>query len=66
MAWAQTVAEDAGAPKRIQITRIDVQPTIDGVMNEDAWTRATLVDDLHQINPVEYAAPSERTEIRLY
>ena len=63
---SQESSEDPGAAKRIQITRFDVVPVIDGVMSEDVWARATLVEDLHQINPVEYAAPSERTEIRLY
>ncbi|HLF12522.1 MAG TPA: carbohydrate binding family 9 domain-containing protein [Gammaproteobacteria bacterium] len=65
-ALAQGGIPDSGASKQIHITRIDVVPVIDGSMDEDVWSRAVLVEDLHQLEPVEYAAPSQPTEIRLY
>ena len=49
--------------KTVQMVRTDAAPTIDGVLDDAPWANAALVDDLHQINPVEYAEPFERTEI---
>ncbi len=65
-AGAQTTAENPGASKTVQIVRLDEVPVIDGVLDEAVWSRAALVEDLHQIEPSEYAAPSERTEIRIF
>ena len=36
---------------------------IDGELSEEIWVRAPLVDDFHQVTPVECDAPSERTEV---
>ena len=51
--------------KSVRIQRTAEPPVIDGVMDEEIWLRAPIIDDLHQINPIEYAAPTERTEIRV-
>lgn len=55
-----------GQVKTLQIMRGETTPVIDGVLDEEIWSRATLVEDLHQLNPVEYAEPSQPTEIRLF
>jgi hypothetical protein len=47
------------------MVRTDTPPVIDGVLDDEVWQRAAIIDDLHQANPVEYAQPSERTEIYL-
>jgi len=60
----QAPASDPGQ-KTVQIVRTDARPTIDGVLDEAVWANAALIDNLHQVNPVEYATPSERTEIYL-
>ena len=39
------------------------RPSIDGELSEEIWVRAPLVDDFHQVTPVECDAPSERTEV---
>ncbi|MGD8323545.1 MAG: DUF5916 domain-containing protein, partial [Gammaproteobacteria bacterium] len=54
-----------GAEKTFRAQRASVPPTIDGVMSEEIWLRAPIIDDLHQVNPVEFAEPSERTEVRI-
>ena len=56
-------ADDLPDPenKRIEIARIDTPPVIDGRLDDDAWKHATVIDDLHQVLPYEYAAPDERT-----
>jgi hypothetical protein len=63
----QTVVDSAAdSDKTLRITRLTGAPTVDGVLDEPAWANATLVTDLHQLEPVEYAPPSQRSEIRLY
>jgi hypothetical protein len=62
----QPATAEPAADKRLHIVRIDAAPVIDGVLDEEAWSRAARVDDLHQLDPVEYAAPSQPTEIHLY
>jgi hypothetical protein len=39
--------------------------TIDGKLDESAWARATPINDFHQLNPSEGAAPAQRTEVRV-
>ena len=59
-------AEDAPAlTKSTSIARTDSPPLIDGLLDDTAWNDAVVVDDLHQIKPREYDAPSERTEFLL-
>jgi len=59
-----TLSTEAGA-KSVPIGRGDT-PIIDGRLDEADWESAALVDDLHQISPTEYAAPTEPTQIRVY
>ncbi|HEY5567162.1 MAG TPA: carbohydrate binding family 9 domain-containing protein [Gammaproteobacteria bacterium] len=49
--------------KSVRMMRTDTPPVIDGVLDDAVWQRAARIDDLHQVNPLEYAEPSERTEI---
>jgi len=59
-------AEPAGAAqKNVRIVRADTAPVLDGRLDEDVWSRAAVVDDLHQITPIEYAEPTEYTRIYL-
>jgi hypothetical protein len=51
--------------KTVHIVRTAARPTIDGALDDAAWANAARIDNLHQVNPVEYAEPSERTEIYL-
>jgi Carbohydrate family 9 binding domain-like/Domain of unknown function (DUF5916) len=60
-----TTPKDPGQ-KTVRIVRTSMKPTIDGVVDDAEWAGAARIDDLQQVNPVEYAAPSERTEIFLY
>jgi hypothetical protein len=47
--------------KSIEIVRLTGAPDIDGVIGESEWSSATTVVDLHEVEPVEFSAPSERT-----
>jgi hypothetical protein len=51
--------------KSVEIVRTDTPPVIDGHIDEPDWSRAAVIDDLHQMTPIEYTEPSQRTEIRL-
>ena len=61
---AYLLAQQPGAGgKRMQPVRTDTPPVIDGRLDDAVWSRAAIVEDLHQVLPVEYAEPSERTTI---
>jgi Carbohydrate family 9 binding domain-like/Domain of unknown function (DUF5916) len=51
--------------KTVQMVRTRTPPVIDGQLDDAVWANAALIDDFHQVNPSEYAEPSERTEIYL-
>ena len=61
-----TAQEVSSANKRFVIVRTADEPTIDGVVNAAEWSSATRITDMHQVVPVEYEPPSERTEWFLY
>jgi hypothetical protein len=49
--------------KTVHVVRTPTPPVIDGNLSDAVWSTAAVVDDLHQVTPIEYAAPYERTEI---
>ena len=51
-----------GELKIAEAVRTDDPISIDGRLDEEAWNAATVITDLHQILPVEYSEPSQRTE----
>jgi hypothetical protein len=58
-------ADNAATEKSTSIARTDSPPVIDGVLDDAAWAGAVVISDLHQVEPVEFAEPSERTEYLL-
>jgi hypothetical protein len=56
------VLEDPGQ-KTVRVVRTTAAPVIDGDLSDAVWAAAAVVDDLHQVTPVEYAQPDERTEV---
>ena len=55
----------AQSDMRSSIVRTEDRPKINGVLDDEVWAQATVVTEFHQIEPVEYGEPSERTEVRL-
>jgi hypothetical protein len=51
-------------PKTAVASRTPKAPKIDGVLNEPEWKLAKMANDFLQLEPIEGAQPSERTEIR--
>jgi hypothetical protein len=56
------VLQDPGQ-KTVRVVRTATPPVIDGDLSDAVWAAAAVVDDLHKVTPIEYAAPFERTEI---
>jgi hypothetical protein len=51
----------AAQEKGFQIERLSAAPVIDGRIGDSEWGEAARVSDLHQVRPVEFTTPSERT-----
>ena len=49
--------------KSFTIASAQRAPVVDGVFDPEEWQDATRVDDFHQIAPVEFSVPSQRTEV---
>jgi hypothetical protein len=63
VALAQDGDRDGAEPKTVRIVRTDTAPIIDGRLDEDVWSQAAIVENLHQVNPTEYAEPSVYTRV---
>ena len=50
------------AQPTIQAIRIETPPVIDGIVNDDVWNQAYMVDEFYQREPNEGKPISERTE----
>jgi len=55
----------AQEPPRIAAILVEQGPIIDGVLDDEVWERAEVIDDFTQVEPHQGDAPSERTEIRI-
>jgi len=51
--------------KTVRAVRVDSPLSIDGHLDEAAWENAAVVEDFHQILPLEYAPPSQKTQFFL-
>ena len=72
-----TAALGAGAPlaadaqpngdarKAVRVVHVAQGPSVDGRLDDAVWSQAATVEDFHQIDPVEYGSPSERTRVYL-
>ena len=58
------LATQADQNKVLKMVKTATPPIIDGVMDE-IWNDATVVEDLHQLEPIEYADPTEETIIKV-
>jgi hypothetical protein len=69
-AFAQQTPGDASdgvtGGKTINMIRANNEPDIDGLLDDPMWAQAAVINDFHQMNPVEYGTPSQRTEVRMF
>lgn len=57
---------DSDGSKAIVIPKLEGELRIDGVLDEAAWSQALLVDDFHQYEPIEYAEPSQKSQVWIF
>jgi hypothetical protein len=50
----------------VEIPRLDAAVVIDGVLDEEAWSRAAVITGFHQYEPVDGRPAAERTEVRVW
>ncbi len=55
----------AQEPPHIAAIRVEQGPVIDGVLDDEVWQRAQVIDDFTQVEPHQGDPPSQRTEIRI-
>jgi hypothetical protein len=65
-AAAQPPSDAARVVKSVEIPQLADRPTVDGVLDETSWSRAALIEDLHQVFPEEYATPTQPTQVRVF
>lgn len=53
----------AGPGKSIDAFQVEEAPVIDGQLDDDAWAFATGIEDFHQVVPLEFDPPSEKSAI---
>ena len=58
-------AAASGEVKVLRLYRTDTPPTLDGRLDDAAWSGAATMDDLHQYEPVDHGVPSEPTTVYL-
>src|SRR5687768_5442801 len=54
-----------GAPN-VTVPRIDAETTVDGVLDEPAWTRAARLSGFSQYEPVDGRPAEEQTEVLVW
>ncbi len=65
--WAQNNSSTAAlSSKTIEMVKLNSEPVIDGILDDDVWQQAKLVTDFYQTTPTEFATPSQRTEVRIF
>ncbi len=55
----------AQTKKTANFYRTEKVPVIDGVLNDDAWSKSTVYSDFQQHDPVWNAPTTQKTEVRL-
>ena len=59
---AAQISAPPDAMKTVVAARTEEPIVVDGRLDEEAWDAATIVTDVHQIEPVEFSDPTQRTE----
>src|SRR5690349_16458604 len=58
-------AQSQASVREFRATRTTRPPTIDGQLNEEAWSQAQVMSDFTQMDPDEGQPATERTEVRI-
>ena len=49
--------------KHIDVFQVDEAPVLDGILDDDAWVFGTVIEDLYQVRPNEFAEPTQKSQI---
>jgi hypothetical protein len=60
------VLQQVGAGTTIVVPRFEETVRMDGVLDEDVWSRAALIDGFTQYEPADGRPAAERTEVRVW
>ena len=44
-------------------SRCEKAPIVDGILDDASWAEAIPLEDFHQIEPIEFGVPSEKTTV---
>jgi hypothetical protein len=58
------VGASANDEPRARALLVDEAPILDGVLDDPIWQKAEVISDFTQVEPIEGAPPSFRTEVR--
>jgi hypothetical protein len=62
LAQAPTAVERPNTDRKsVDIARTELEPLLDGVLDDEIWKVATTIEDLHQYQPVDQGVPSEKS-----
>jgi hypothetical protein len=64
LAWP-AIAHSQTDARAARAARVEIAPVLDGRVDDEAWTRTEPIEDFRQRNPVQGAAASELTSVRL-
>lgn len=59
-------AQQGGDRKLVDLPQLSGDVTINGSLDEGVWSQAALIEDLHQVFPEEFAAPTQQTRVRVF
>jgi hypothetical protein len=60
------VLQQVGAGATVVVPRFEEAVRIDGVLDEDVWSRAAVIDGFTQYEPADGRPAAERTEVRVW
>jgi hypothetical protein len=63
--FAAMVAYAQPPEKRFEAVFTTTPPVIDGILDEAVWQSAAVIEDFHEVEPIEYAPPKERLRFRV-
>jgi hypothetical protein len=52
--------------KNISIQKTTLEPVLDGILDDAIWQQASLITDLHQVNPIDHGTPSLERYAKLF
>jgi len=64
-ACAATTAQAQLAEKQFAAVFTSTPPVIDGILDDEVWQSAAVIEDFHEVEPDEYSPPEEKLRFRV-